>query len=84
MIRGDGLCGTSHPFLLPGDLFSPHQELKSPQQQRIWFVKRVTLCSGEVLFYLISKICVYLLGKEPVVIIFFFLEAADLIYSSQP
>lgn len=57
------------------------QELKSPQQQRIWFVKRVTLCSGEVLFCLILKNFVYLLGKEPVVI---FLEGADLIHSAQP
>lgn len=57
------------------------QELKSPQRQRIWFVKRVALCSGEVLFYLILKMFVDLLGKEPVVI---FLEGADLIHSAQP
>lgn len=43
------------------------RELKSAQQQRIWFVKRVMLCSRGVLFYLILKIFVYLLGKESVI-----------------
>lgn len=75
----DWVLLTPFSFLVISSVLT--QELKSPQQQRIWFVKRVTLCSGEVLFYLILKICVYLLRKEPVVI---FLEAADLIHSAQP